>query len=204
MACARDGDTKVSNQLVRRPLLNINRACQTGHKVSEDEIRARVDTIQTRNFELMQRGGVAIVALIDAINAAKKEGAKPEQLFAALEPQRQAQWRPDCWTSSRPRTPRASTRRKKRRCCWARRFDYTRRGELAATRWRTPQGAVAAAAVHAPAAASAARPHRPPGRPRSPVAGFAAAARHRRGGVGDECQQRERRKRQRAQAPPQR
>ena len=57
---------------MRSPLLNVNHACQTCHRVSEEEIKARVDAIQTRNFELMQRGGTAIMALIDAIVAAKK------------------------------------------------------------------------------------------------------------------------------------
>jgi nitrite reductase (cytochrome c-552) len=95
MPYGRDGATKVSDHWVRSPLLNINRACQSCHKQSEDEIKARVDVIQTRNFELLQRGGTAIVALIDAINAAKKEGVTPEQLQPALELQRQAQWRLD-------------------------------------------------------------------------------------------------------------
>ena len=95
MPYGRDGATKVSDHWVRSPLLNVNRACQSCHKQSEDEIKARVDLIQTRNFELLQRGGTAIVALIDAINAAKKDGATPEQLQPALELQRQAQWRLD-------------------------------------------------------------------------------------------------------------
>ena len=82
MPYVRDGATKVSDHWVRSPLLNINRACQTCHRVPEEEIKARVDAIQQRNFELMQRGGAAIVALIDAIVAAKKEGATPEQLQA--------------------------------------------------------------------------------------------------------------------------
>ena len=82
MPYVRDGATKVSDHWVRSPLLNINRACQTCHHVPEEEIKARVDAIQERNFELMQRGGAAIIELIDAIVAAKKEGATPEQLQA--------------------------------------------------------------------------------------------------------------------------
>jgi nitrite reductase (cytochrome c-552) len=95
MPYMRDGATKVSDHWVRSPLLNVNRACQTCHKQSEEEIKARVDLIQQRNFDLLQRGGVAITALIDGIAAAKKEGATPEQLNPALELQRQAQWRLD-------------------------------------------------------------------------------------------------------------
>src|SRR5499427_7696494 len=92
MPYLRDGATKISDHWVRSPLLNINNACQTCHRVPEDEIKARVDAIQTRNNDLMQRGGVAITALIDAIVAAKKEGATDAQLQPALELQRKAQW----------------------------------------------------------------------------------------------------------------
>ncbi len=79
-----DGASQVSDHWVRSPLLNVANACQTCHKSSEAEIRARVDLIQQRDLDLMQRGGKAIVASIDAINAAKKEGALPEQLKDAL------------------------------------------------------------------------------------------------------------------------
>ena len=75
MPYMRDGATKISDHWVRSPLLNINSACQTCHRVPEAELKARVETIQQRNFELMQRGGAAITALIDAIVAAKKAGA---------------------------------------------------------------------------------------------------------------------------------
>jgi len=53
---------------VRSPLLNINRACQTCHKWSEDELRARVETIQTRTHNLRN---IAMDALIDLINDIK-------------------------------------------------------------------------------------------------------------------------------------
>jgi nitrite reductase (cytochrome c-552) len=95
MPYAREGATKVSDHWVRSPLLNINRACQTCHRLPEAEIKARVDLIQDRNHELLQRGGVAIVDLIDAIVAAKAAGATDEQLEAARQLQRRAQWRLD-------------------------------------------------------------------------------------------------------------
>lgn len=95
MPYMRDGATKVSDHWVRSPLLNVNRACQTCHHVSEEEILARVDVIQNRNHELLQNGGRAIVDLIDAIVAAKKAGATDDQLKAAREFQRKAQWRLD-------------------------------------------------------------------------------------------------------------
>ena len=135
MPYARDGATKVSDHWVRSPLLNISRACQTCHKQSEDEIKARVDLIQTRNFELLQRGGVAIVALIDAVVAAKKDGATPEQLNAALELQRQAQWRLDFIAAENSMGFHAPQEAAK---VLAEALDYARQGELAAARWRTP------------------------------------------------------------------
>ena len=48
----RVGAMKISDHHVRSPLLNINRACQTCHKFPEDELRARVERIQDRTFEL--------------------------------------------------------------------------------------------------------------------------------------------------------
>ena len=95
MPYMRDGAVKVSDHWVRSPLLNINRACQTCHHFSEEEIKARVDGIQERNFRLLQNGGEAITALIDAIVAAKAEGASDAQLQKAREFQRKAQWRLD-------------------------------------------------------------------------------------------------------------
>lgn len=95
MPYAREGATKISDHWVRSPLLNVNRACQTCHRVSEDELKARVDQIQSRNYGLLQRGGAAIVELIDTIVAAKNAGATEEQLKQALDLQRKAQWRLD-------------------------------------------------------------------------------------------------------------
>ena len=58
-------------------------------------MRARVDVIQERNNALLERGGDAIVGLIDAIVAAKAKGVAPETLAPALAMQRRAQWRLD-------------------------------------------------------------------------------------------------------------
>lgn len=95
MPYQRDGASKVSDHWVRSPLLNVNRACQTCHHVSESEILARVDSIQQTNYDLLQRGGAALMDLLDAVHAAKEAGATPEQLAPALEMQRKAQWRLD-------------------------------------------------------------------------------------------------------------
>lgn len=95
MPYQRDGATKVSDHWVRSPLLNVNRACQTCHHVEEKEILARVDLIQQRNFDLLQRTGKALMDQLDAIQAAKAAGATDAQLQEALELQRKAQWRLD-------------------------------------------------------------------------------------------------------------
>ena len=52
MPYQRVGAMKISDHHVRSPLLNINRACQTCHRWSEDELRSRVETIQDRTFEV--------------------------------------------------------------------------------------------------------------------------------------------------------
>ncbi|HEX9719863.1 MAG TPA: ammonia-forming cytochrome c nitrite reductase subunit c552 [Ramlibacter sp.] len=150
MPYARDGATKVSDHWVRSPLLNVNRACQTCHKQSEDEIKVRVDLIQTRNFDLLQRGGVAIAALMDAIVAAKKDGATPGQLNAALELQRQAQWRLDFIAAENSMGFHAPQEAAK---VLGEAIDYARQGEAAAMRWQTPQAKAAAANADKVAAA---------------------------------------------------
>ncbi len=131
MPYARDGATKISDHWVRSPLLNISRACQGCHKLSEDEIKARVDLIQSRNFELLQRGGVAITALMDAVVAAKKDGATDQQLANALELQRKAQWRLDFIAAENSmgfHAPQEAAR------VLGEALDYARQGELAALR----------------------------------------------------------------------
>ena len=95
MPYMRDGASKISDHWVRSPLLNVNRACQTCHHFSESEILARVYAIQQKNYALLQRGGEALMDLLDAVQAAKEAGATIEQLKPALAMQRKAQWRLD-------------------------------------------------------------------------------------------------------------
>jgi nitrite reductase (cytochrome c-552) len=161
MPYQRDGATKISDHWVRSPLLNINRACQTCHKQSEDEIKARVDQIQQRNFDLMQRGGVAITALIDTIKAAKAAGATPEQLNAAMELQRKAQWRLDFIAAENSMGFHAPQEAAK---VLGEALDYSRQGELAVIRLGFGATKVAAA-TPAPAAAPAPAPAAPASAP---------------------------------------
>jgi nitrite reductase (cytochrome c-552) len=129
MPYERDGATKVSDHWVRSPLLNINKACQTCHRIPEAEIKSRVDQIQQRNYDLMQRGGTAIVALIDGIVAAKKQGATDAQLQTALEMQRKAQWRLDFIAAENSmgfHAPQEAAR------VLGEAIDYARQGQIAA------------------------------------------------------------------------
>jgi nitrite reductase (cytochrome c-552) len=95
MPYMREGAAKVSDHWVRSPLLNTNRACQTCHRATEEEMKARVDVIQSRNYELLGRGGNAIVELIEAIVQAKQAGLTDVELAEAQNLQRKAQWRLD-------------------------------------------------------------------------------------------------------------
>ncbi|HMB68919.1 MAG TPA: ammonia-forming cytochrome c nitrite reductase subunit c552, partial [bacterium] len=61
----------------------------------EEELLARVDAIQSRNYDLLQRAADALMDQIDAILAAREAGASDAALEEALDLQRQAQWRLD-------------------------------------------------------------------------------------------------------------
>jgi nitrite reductase (cytochrome c-552) len=77
---------------VRSPLLNVNNACQTCHKWSEDELKARVQTIQQRHLELRNRAMDALIALIGDVKAAVGAGRTEAQLATARDFQRKAQF----------------------------------------------------------------------------------------------------------------
>jgi nitrite reductase (cytochrome c-552) len=92
MPYTRVGGLKISDHHVRSPLLNVNRACQTCHKWSEDELKARVSTIQHRTFELRNRAMEALVALIADIKKAREAGRPDAELATARDHQRKAQF----------------------------------------------------------------------------------------------------------------
>ena len=135
MPYLREGATKVSDHWVRSPLLNVNRSCQSCHRAPEAEIRARVDVIQQRNYELLQRGGVAIVALIDGLVAAQAAGATREELAPALALQRRAQWRLDFIAAENSMGFHAPQEAAK---VLAEAIDYARQGEIAVLRSNSP------------------------------------------------------------------
>jgi nitrite reductase (cytochrome c-552) len=142
MPYMREGATKISDHWVRSPLLNVNRACQTCHRFPESELLARVDAIQQRNYDLLQRGGQALVGLLDAIAAARAGGATADQLAAAQHLQRRAQWRLDFIAAENSmgfHAPQEAAR------VLGEAIDYARQGQIAAMTATAPPAAPPAA-----------------------------------------------------------
>jgi len=92
MPYKRVGALKISDHHVRSPLLNINRACQTCHRVSEEELKSRAETIQGRTFALRNTAMDALVDLINDIKMAGEAGRNDAGLTAARTFQRKAQF----------------------------------------------------------------------------------------------------------------
>ena len=92
MPYVREGAMKISDHQVRSPMLNINRACQTCHRVEEAELKARVETIQERTFSLRNLAIEALVELIGDIKSARAAGRSDSELAPALDFQRRAQF----------------------------------------------------------------------------------------------------------------
>ena len=97
MAYKREGAMKISDHHVQSPLLNINKACQTCHKWSEDELRSRVHTIQDRTYEMRNIAMDAVLQLTRDIAAAvqKDSVAGAARIKAARDYQRRAQFYTD-------------------------------------------------------------------------------------------------------------
>jgi nitrite reductase (cytochrome c-552) len=92
MPYQRVGAMKISDHHVRSPLLNINRSCQTCHKFTEEELRARVETIQDRTFELRNIALDAVLELTRNIGAAALRDSTSSRLADARKAQRYAQF----------------------------------------------------------------------------------------------------------------
>ena len=140
MPYKRDGALKVSDHWVRSPLLNLNRACQTCHAVPEEELEARVLTIQDRHHALLQRAAKATTDMLDAIVAAE-EGRRDRR--ATRRPratlQRKAQWRLDFVAAENSmgfHAPQELAR------ILGEAIDYARQGQLRG-RARQPEGPLA-------------------------------------------------------------
>ncbi len=92
MPYKREGALKISDHHVRSPMLNINRACQTCHKWPEEELKARVETIQQRTFKLRNVAMDALMDLISDLKTAKAAGKTDVELAKGQDFQRKAQF----------------------------------------------------------------------------------------------------------------
>ncbi|MBA3950224.1 MAG: ammonia-forming cytochrome c nitrite reductase subunit c552 [Acidobacteria bacterium] len=128
MPYTRTGGLKVTDHHVRSPLLNINRACQTCHRWSEDELRERVHTIQDRTYEMRNVAMDALVALITDIKQARA-GNRPSAAIAAAQGfQRKAQFMLDFIEAENSmgfHAPQEAMR------VLAKSIDFTRQGQVA-------------------------------------------------------------------------
>ncbi|HSK09592.1 MAG TPA: ammonia-forming cytochrome c nitrite reductase subunit c552 [Vicinamibacterales bacterium] len=95
MPYMRQGAFKISDHHVRSPLLNVSRACLTCHRWTEEELKARAETIQDRTFQARNTAIDALVALIADIKTARGAGVADQQLEAARRAQRRAQFMVD-------------------------------------------------------------------------------------------------------------
>jgi nitrite reductase (cytochrome c-552) len=129
MPYMRQGAVKITDHHIRSPLLNVQRACLQCHHFSEQEMLARAEAIQDRTSALMDRGEAAVLALMDAIIAAKQRGVGDEPLSEARDFHRKAQWRLDFVSAENSmgfHAPQEVAR------ILAEAIDYARQGQLSA------------------------------------------------------------------------
>ena len=98
MPYTRMGGLKVSDHHVNSPLLKVNSSCQTCHHFPEEELKARVEDIQDRFFNLRNTALDALMDLIGDIKA-NKDKATADQLAQARDYQRRGQFMIDFITS---------------------------------------------------------------------------------------------------------
>jgi nitrite reductase (cytochrome c-552) len=130
MPYRREGAIKISDHHVRSPLLDVARACQTCHRFPEQELLARVTTIQERTKALMDRAEDALVALIDDLQkvGAAASGVDAAALRTAKELQKKSQWRVDFVNAENSmgfHAPQEAAR------ILGEAIDYARQGQLA-------------------------------------------------------------------------
>lgn len=92
MPYKRVGAMKLTDHHVRSPVLNLNRSCQTCHQWPEAELKARIETIQDRTFEVR---GVALNALtqyIEQLGASKDKITSKQDLEKAQNFQKKSQF----------------------------------------------------------------------------------------------------------------
>jgi nitrite reductase (cytochrome c-552) len=128
MPYKREGALKISDHHVRSPVLNLNRACQTCHHWPEEELKARVETIQQRTFELRNLAMDALVDLIDDLKAKRAANHADMELSTAQNFQRRAQFLLDfveAENSTGFHAPQEAAR------ILGQSIDYSRQGQIA-------------------------------------------------------------------------
>lgn len=131
MPYKRVGAHKISDHHVRSPLLNISKACQTCHKWPEAELLERVETIQSRTYEMRNVAMDALVELINDLKAARDAGRPDSELAAARDYQRKAQFYLDFVEAENSmgfHAPQEAVR------ILGRSIDFTRKGQAALRR----------------------------------------------------------------------
>jgi nitrite reductase (cytochrome c-552) len=127
MPYERVGAMKISDHWVRSPVLNINRACQTCHRLSEEELRSRVETIQERTFELRNIAIDAVLMLASDIAATVKRDSSGLRIQQARDFQRKAQFLTDFVEAENSMGFHADQESAR---ILGRAIDYARRGQI--------------------------------------------------------------------------
>ncbi len=128
MPYKRSGAMKISDHHVRSPVLNLNRACQTCHKWPEEELKARVTTIQDRTYQLRNMAMDAVLALTRDIAAQVGRDSTVASVRVARDFQRKAQFLADFIEAENSmgfHAPQEAAR------ILATAIDYARRGQVA-------------------------------------------------------------------------
>jgi nitrite reductase (cytochrome c-552) len=128
MPYKREGAMKISDHHVRSPVLNINRACQTCHKWSEEELKARVTTIQDRTFEMRNMAIDAVLQLTKEIAAQVARDSTAPTIAKARDYQRKAQFLADFIEAENSMGFHADQEAAR---VLAKSIDYSRRGQMA-------------------------------------------------------------------------
>jgi nitrite reductase (cytochrome c-552) len=136
MPYERQGAMKVSSHWVRSPLLSINTSCQSCHNVPEEELLAKVETIQDRTSALIDRAANAMTSMLDALRGAQAAGATDADLAAAFELQRKSQWRLDFISSENSFGFHADQESAR---ILAESIDYARQAQILALKLRAPE-----------------------------------------------------------------
>lgn len=128
MPFKREGAMKISDHHVRSPVLNLNRACQTCHRWTEDELLARVTTIQDRTFEMRNMAIDAVLQLTKEIAGEVRRDSTSPDVRLARDYQRKAQFLADFIEAENSMGFHAGQEAAR---ILAKSIDYSRRGQMA-------------------------------------------------------------------------